>query len=148
MIRHIWSVYCSKGSVDQQTNAVSLFEVVEELQLRVTPDAVFPLVVPYQTLMVTFWAREDPEKGLWGRQRLRLIAPDGSELGEFTAKINLESASRSRNFARFEAMRLGGPGRHEWEVAWRADDADEWQIVAHVPVDLAVIYSDAASADS
>jgi hypothetical protein len=148
MIRHIWSVYCSKGSVDQQTNAVSLFEVIEEFQLQVPPGTSFPLAVPNQSLMVTYWAREDSSEGLWGQQRLRFLAPDGGELGQFAAKINLDAASRSRNFARFEAIRFGGPGRHEWEVAWRVSDSDDWKVVARIPVDVIVTFVELKGGDA
>jgi hypothetical protein len=142
MIRHIWSVLCSKGSVDQQTNAVSLFEVIEELQLRIAPDAEFPMVAPLPVLLVSYWSRVDREVPLQGEQRLRLISPGGEELGSFVGDIDLESAGRSRSFARFPGNRLGGAGRHEWEVAWRIKGEEDWNVAASIPFDLTVSYED------
>ena len=142
MIRHIWSVFCSKGSVDQQTNSVSLFEVIEELQIRVAPNVEFPIVSPFPVLMVSYWCRTDREVPIQGEQRLRLISAEGGELGSFVGDIDLESAGRSRSFARFGGLRLGGAGRHEWEVAWRVKGDEDWNVVASIPFDLTVSHQD------
>ena len=117
MIRHVWSVFCVGHAVDRRTNAVSLFEVIEGLNLEVAEDVEFPFTTPFHASLVTNWAREDPDAPVEGQQQIRLLSPEGDELGVFRGDINLEDTPRNRNFSEFLVIRISGTGRHEWEVS-------------------------------
>ena len=134
MIRHIWTVFCEKTAIDQESNAVSLFGVIEELHAELAEGTEFPLVAPLPAAVVSFWSREDLAVGTEAKQRLRFLSPEGEELGSFLADIDLESATRSRTVVRFNALRLAGPGWHEWEVSWRVSEEEPWAVVARVPL--------------
>ena len=138
MMRHVWSVLCSKTSIDRASNNVSLFEVLESIQLQ-TPNALtFPANIPFEATFITLWARQDPTQPLRAQMQVRLLAPDGNELGEFHANIDLETAPRSRQLTALRGLRISGNGNHDFEVSWRHTDAERWQVVARVPLEVSV----------
>jgi hypothetical protein len=140
MIRHVWSVLCSKSTIDRETNNISLIEVLEQLEVTVrsmgpTP----PPGVPLTAELVTLWAREDPSRPTSGRGRSRLLDPQDNELGAFEYEIDLDTAPRHRSQGRIQGLRLAGNGWYNWEVAFRLGDTDPWTIVSRVPVEISVV---------
>lgn len=140
MIRHIWSVLCSRTVIDQGTNQLSMFDILEEVQAETRKEIDFPVTVPFQVVLVSYWVRQDDKKPVKGEYRVRVIDPDGAKLGEFTGKINLKASGRSRTLTTFNALSFGGPGRHGWEVAYRVGKG-KWKDVTSIPVDFTVTVS-------
>ncbi len=138
MMRHVFTVPCSQVSVDQESNSLSMFETIDSLQVGLKSEPEYPFVVPLSGVLVNLWTREDPAVPVRGRQRLRLVGPSGEELGAFEVDIDLESSLRSRHLTRFDSIRFGGPGRHEWEVHFRTADDDDWTLATRIPFDLDV----------
>ena len=76
--------------------------------------------------------------------RVRVLAPDGTELGAFQASVDLETAPRSRHLTSVIGLRISGNGNHEFEVSWRHTEAEEWQVVASVPLEVSVTVGEQA----
>lgn len=138
MARHVWTVLCSKASVDQQTNNVSLFEVLEALQIKTSQAPTFPITTPFQGTIVTLWARSEIARGERGEMRVRLLAPDGTQLSEFINRTDLVRTPRTRNIAAITGLPIAGNGVHEFEVAWRSTEAEGWRVVGSVPLDISL----------
>jgi hypothetical protein len=136
MIRHIWSVLCSKASIDRQTNNVSLFEVLESVQFATDREVQFPANLPFTGTIVSLWARQDPNTPVAGQMRVRLLSPTGDELLNHPAVIELQGASRTRNLVNLNGIRIAGNGWHEFEISWRLTDDDLWHQVASLPLDF------------
>jgi len=74
-IEHIWSVLCSNSSVDIDTNSLSIFNVVEQLNIQSIPKVVSlhnnnsspkeagqeSSVIPVTFEIVSLFQRQDPE---------------------------------------------------------------------------------------
>ena len=64
-VEHIWTVLCKTTAIDQQTNNISLFNVVEELRIEVEthdrhaahPTLSKDLVIPAEMALVSLWKR-------------------------------------------------------------------------------------------
>jgi hypothetical protein len=138
MIRHVWSVLCTKSSIDSQTNNVSLFEVIEQIELRFVGSSELPKGAPIDLELVTLWARENPSTPAEGEMRLRLLSPTGKDLAAFTAKIDLKKAGRNRHQARMHGILLDGSGWYEWEVSCRVGEG-KWTRVASVPLEVQLV---------
>jgi len=136
MIRHIWSVLCSKAVVDRDSNNVSLFEVLEAVQITTGAALEFPANVPFDGTLVTLWAREQPNVPVTAEMRIRILGPADQDLGSFSATIGLQNNPRFRNVARMSGLRCGGSGVHQFEVSWRLNDTDTWHSVASIPIEL------------
>lgn len=89
MICHVWSVLCSKISVDRETNSISLFEILENVEFTTPTALTFPAKVPFEATLVNSWARQDPNGPVEGEMRVRLLAPSGDQLGTHCVSINL-----------------------------------------------------------
>jgi hypothetical protein len=140
MIQHIWTVPCRVTITDQDTNNVSLIEVVEEINLA--PAAVrFDPARPRLPLffdVVTLWARErsdDPEVGFG---RVLLFSPQGDLLIEQSTEIDLREKRRLRTFGRIIEFPTRGPGVYHFRVERRAGDGEEWQLAAMIPLDVTI----------
>ena len=138
MIRHVWSVLCSKASVDRHSNNVSLFEVIESLQFTTAAPFNFPVNLPFEGTLVTLWARQRRDQPVTGEMRVRLLAPNGDQLGTFTLEVDLVRTVQNRVFSSISGLRIGGEGVHELEVAWRADARADWHVATSLPFEIAV----------
>ncbi len=82
MIRHVWSVLCTKSSIDSDTNNISLFEILEQIQVSQFPepagDAI--TVVPMPVELVSLWTREPVGEPQQGECRLTMYSPRGKSL--------------------------------------------------------------------
>jgi hypothetical protein len=138
MIRHVWTVFCSRALTDKETNNVSLIDVVERLAVEVPSDAPPQFGINTTAVLVTLWARSQPREGTRGKSRTRLLAPNGSEIwASEDQDIDLTKTSRLRVHAKVNVFPMQGSGWYEIEVA-RELVGGEWETVGRVPVELAV----------
>jgi|GEM_PF-4752138 len=56
MARHMWTIMCSKSSIDRQTNNLSLFDIIEKIDVAVVAQ-VDQIIVPIPFHLVTMWVR-------------------------------------------------------------------------------------------
>lgn len=137
MSRHIYSLLCSKLSIDQKTNTISIFEVLERLEFTLGGTKVIPEGVPFTATFLSMWARSDqltPEKH---KQRLRLLSPNGKDLGTFEMEVDLTEFPRARTFAEVHGLKLDGQGWYEWQLEAQ-QELGQWIEVARFPLEVAV----------
>lgn len=137
-MRHIWSVVCSKASIDRETNNISLFEVLESVQMQITGPFQYPGSVPLEATFVTLWARDNSAEPISAQSQIRILAPDRSVLGTIASAVDLQSNPRTRQITQLKGFPIVGSGPYEFEVAWRANDADGWHVVSRVPFEVSV----------
>jgi hypothetical protein len=140
MIQHIWTVPCRVGIVDQNTNNVSLIDVLEEITVSELPmqPGVIPAQMPSILDVVSLWGRENPDQPEAGWGRLSLISPQGESLVQQPGEVDLRQFRRVRAFNKFIGLPLRGPGRYYFHVERRPDEAAEWELVARVPLDITI----------
>lgn len=135
MIEHVWTVLCTRVLIDRASNNATLVEVIERLAGPATDDSE-PGLIAIPMDLITLWTRSDLEKGERGRARMRLLAPDGSQLGgSVPYDVDLTAGHRLRNTTRLGALPFKGAGYHRFVI--ELEDADgKWQPVARVPLDV------------
>lgn len=140
MVQNVWTVASSSSSVDQQTNTVSLFSVVEALQLEIgVPEGaegpVYP--VPFSLHIVSLWTREtnEPEQA---DARVRLILPNGDAAIEAGLPLDFQGNRRLRTIARLASFPLDSrtPGVADYWVETDLRDGDEWRAVSRIPIEV------------
>jgi len=139
MINHIWTVLCTRSSTDRETNNISLFDVIEQLNVlgpmpEVTANVALP--IPYE--VVTLWARAQPTEAEESAARLILIAPNNAEIHTQPFSVNLTQKSRMRTQLRSVGFPLRGPGRYIFKLEIQRANGN-WEPVAHIPVEVASI---------
>lgn len=138
MIRHVWSVLCSKAVIDRTSNNVSLFEVLEAVQFTTNVELKFPANVQFEGTIVTLWTKKSTNTPVTAQMRSRLLSPTGEELASLPQVINLQTATRTRILTVLKGLCIAGNGTHEFEISWRLTDSDPWVPVASLPLELTI----------
>src|SRR6266478_6758315 len=136
MIDHVWSVVCSRSATDRETNNVSLFEVIEQLNvLGPLPDPVARVALPIPFEIISLWSRAEPGEAEESRGGVRLLAPNSTVLFAQEFPINLMENPRMRTQMRSVAFPVLGAGRYTINVEIQRA-AENWEPVARIPVQL------------
>jgi len=139
LIAHIWTVLCSGTAIDSETNNISLFGVMEQLQLFGARRPVQGTVlVPTPMELVSLWERADWTVPARGTARIVVEFPDGHQNDPFDMDIDLSNATRHRGRVRFPAIPFRAPGVMRFVVSFRLEGRDEWTRVARVPLQVEV----------
>lgn len=135
MAKHIWSVLCSKGALDTQTNQISLLDVLEQASatLPAEPTSEESLHLPCQ--LIGLWARADPAKPEKAQCAVHLDLPDGTATDRAVMDIDLSTTTRFRSTFRMEGIPLQN-GSLEFVVEHRPSADSDWAEVARIPMEL------------
>src|SRR5262249_55181536 len=132
MIRHVYSVLCTRMITDRDTNNVSLIEIVERLAGPADPEPAQGLIA-IQLDFVSMWARSNPDEPTRGRARLKYLSPDNNSMADpIVYPVDLSDLIRVRNLTRFGAIPLRGGGTYHFVVEFERED--RWEEVARYPL--------------
>lgn len=134
-MKHIWSVLCAHAIVEQETNTVSLMNVIEQITVQFnepavpTPGPTHMLPIPLQ--LVTLWQR-DPGKTAGARFKVFLRTPrDPQPQGHAEGTIDAGSNPRARITTKVPGIPWLGEGIYAFVV--QLFKKREWTTVAEVP---------------
>jgi len=137
MIRHIWSVLCSQSVIDKDTNNISLFSVLEQLNVAGPPPSKeSPGLIPISLEVVSFWERIPNDQPSRGRSSLLIVAPSGETIQRQVSDVDLTVYQRSRVRGKLNGLPVAATGRYEFRVQLRQDDSEEWEDVAALPLHI------------
>ncbi len=108
-MRHIWTVLCQKSIIDQESNNISMIDVVEQLSVMTektgekpsqTSDdlalGATPAVIPFRLEVVTLWTRDSIDLAESQLSRMKIVSPSGKELFSAERSVDLTKHVRSR----------------------------------------------------
>jgi len=137
MIRHVWTVACIHAVVDQESNLLSLLDVIEQITIPGTP-------APNKAIGITLdltslWVREDPDVPEQGHARVRFVSPSGNELKSIQTNVDLSEHERLRSRGRFVGLPAPEAGRFTFRVDLANEGTEEWNEVALIPIRIVFI---------
>ena len=137
MIKHIWTVICRKSTVDQESNNISLIEVVEQVTIsgKQKSDST-EILVPMDFEIISLWSRDCDGVSVRGTAKIILINPNNEEITIKEIDIDLTVYKRLRTRIKFATFGVKYPGRHEFKVFLKNNS--EWNEVANIPVQIDV----------
>ncbi|MEP6635736.1 MAG: hypothetical protein ABJB97_03355 [Acidobacteriota bacterium] len=146
MIRHVWSVLCSRMIVDATSNNATLIDVIESIQIALTepePGSTPPaptdrVTLPLQATFVTLWSRADLDVPVAGTQRIRLLSHRGTAMVSVESPIELEIGRRFRHLGSINGLPTEGSGTCEIEVSWKVLPDDQWNVAARIPIEVTI----------
>jgi hypothetical protein len=120
----------------QETNNVSLINVIEQLNIAQQPEENCKLVFP--GVLVSFWVRADPSIPTKGNMRLSLRLPDGNieRVREGTIQLDLTEHNRLRSFIGQFSISIPQEGRYTFVVELQMNAEEEWKTMAEIPLDI------------
>ena len=151
-IEHIWSVLCSNSSVDIDTNSLSIFNVVEQLNIQSIPKVVSlhnnnsspkeagqeSSVIPVTFEIVSLFQRQDPEADkLLNDAILALIDPRGKILKENNFQIVFPKGSKRLRFR----TKLGGMPitiSGEYRFILKVKTGKDFHEMSRLPLDVKI----------
>ena len=137
-MRHIFTILCSKVSIDRQSNNASLFDIIERIELEVPAGTQRPITFGFSGDLVTLWGRNDFNIPGSGYARTRLLSPDNQVLAEFFNEVELQSAPRNRLMGHLNGLKVQGTGWHHFQVSQRDSPDADWEIVHEYPLEIIV----------
>ena len=134
MIEHVWSVLCRKVSIDRETNNVSLFDVLEQVQLYQWSGEFSAIAGPFE--LASLWYRSDiPSRA---EARVTLRGPSNRLLTDLTQEIDLREFRRVRARYVIANIPIEGPGTYRFVVECKQQNAEVWSEVASLPLEVVV----------
>ena len=142
-VKVLWALLCQNASVDQQTNAVSLFNVIEELTLSPAPlntakkpSSTETMDFPAKTQVNTKYSlvvMTERESGMnrdsQVMMRLSITDPAGEKLfsHEFPAQFGFTDKVRARAIINFENMVVTKTGRYTYTISTKSAGEKDFQ---------------------
>jgi len=129
---HVWSVLCLKASIDRETNNISLFDVVEQIQVLPQRES-GGVVGPFE--LVSLWTRSVgvPERG---EVRVSIRGPSEHLYAQEMQEIDLREFRRMRARFRVAGIAIEGPGTYHFSVEVRPANSESWTEVAKIPLEV------------
>lgn len=143
----IWAVLCERVVIDRETNNLSLFNVVEEVQVpaqqpRSVAEALDESVIPTSYELVVLWGRSElelPEKGFG---RVRILLPGDKDFLTQEYEVDLTTFLRLRSRLRLPGLPAGGEGVYLFKVDGKSS-GQEWTEMFELPLRVVLQPGDA-----
>lgn len=142
-MNHIWTVLCQKSSIDYESNLLSMFNCVEELNLSIDNTKVVEknLVIPAEFQLVSFWTVENPNQDNVLEIRGELLDPNGKILNQFENRFEIKrDVLRFRNRTNIQGLPVTEAGRYVFRIMQRKAGQDSFVTVADLPLDVKISY--------
>lgn len=151
-IEHLWSILSASSSVDQQTNSLSIFNVVEEINITIPPTEKInnsnetvlsqTLSVPLNLTITSFWQRNDDEKDredISVDARVEFIDPEGKVIHQNPIVLNFKKEfKRLRTITIINAINFTDKGQYRFSIKAFADKKGIFEEVSSIPVDIKI----------
>lgn len=152
MAEHVWTVLCRRGTIDTDSNILTLIEVIERIiyfsrKSALPSQAEEAVYTRVQAEVISYWVRSNPERSESATVRLQHLAPDGSILTDMEFPVDLVEKRGQRLKLRFEAFPINrGEGIHH--VVLQLKRGKKWIRVARIPVILEIVLTDDSASES
>ncbi len=140
MAIHVWTILCSKSSLDRESNNISLFDVTEQINIHysgVLPP--IPITLQRELELVSLWMRSEMAISERPAARVTISGPNNLRIQGPEVAVDLESAARSRSILKLGGIPVGGDGNHFLVMELRNAAGEQWQEVARIPLEVRFI---------
>ena len=136
MARLVWMVLCSKTTIDQRSNNISLLEVIEQLNVEKGPPDQ-DITVPVSWELAILSTRTDPRSPEQQVGRVTIQMPSGRSVEVAQIEIKMTGDHRRiRNTIQSNALPLHGPGIYEFVLEYKEPTGPEWREVGRFPLEI------------
>lgn len=143
-MKHIWTVLCQKSSIDVETNQLSLFNCLEEINLTLENTEALNnnLVIPVEFQLVSYWSREQADTEVNLTAVGELVDASGKMINSFNNSLVVKQGIlRFRNRTNIQGLAITGPGRYYFRL-YQIDKMRgvAKELVAELPLDVKINY--------
>jgi hypothetical protein len=135
MARHVWTVLCRKASIDANSGATSLFEVLEGIRLnQLVMKGVKRAVVPVQMQLVVTCVRSAADVSETVRGRSILVLPSGTKAMGNSFDIDLSDSFGSQSVLDITGIPIDKSGIYEFLIEIEDQEKGKWHTVSRTPL--------------
>ncbi|MFH0891632.1 MAG: hypothetical protein V1867_02525 [Candidatus Falkowbacteria bacterium] len=140
-MKHVWSIICNRCITDQETNSISLIDVIEEFNIRIDKKRFKnegKVMIPSNFNITHLILKDENMEVERGSILIEFFDPSGKKhKNELIQKIEI-GKSHKRIRARFliGAMSFKEPGRYIFSVKMKGEKDKKYKKVAELPLDV------------
>ena len=140
-INHHWTILCGSSSVDQQTNNISLFNIIEQLSLNIKrenwekalKEKKEGFLARTQFEIVTLWEKGDLEDETSAEVEVRLVDPKGNVLHKQPYQLSFaKQVKRHRQRLTWTGMKLTQAGVYTFSINIKYPNTTQFEEVGTV----------------
>lgn len=146
-----WALLCKSASIDQQSNQVSLFNILEELTLNKSPlgnsivkkSSSFPekTQIPGEFSLVVQLERttRSGSPGFQPEMEIKIMDPNDEIIATHSLPLRFdEGKNRLRAIVRFNAFIVKTPGTYNYVISIRSSKLEVFEEKARVPIEVKI----------
>lgn len=140
-IVHVWSILCGSSSIDQQTKSLSLFNILEQLEVSISkkPKTNEAISIPMQYQLVSLLKKGTNDEAVKGEQRIKIVDPNDADIGNFIKEFEISPKhKRVRIAVSIRGFKITSPGVYLFKVGIREDGQNEFSEVAEIPLEVSI----------
>ncbi|OGE88206.1 MAG: hypothetical protein A2760_02705 [Candidatus Doudnabacteria bacterium RIFCSPHIGHO2_01_FULL_50_67] len=141
-LQHIWTILCSSSSIDQSTNNISLYNIIEQIAVKKPPmdnPGPTPSAVNIQVELITLWKKMLEGTSVEGEQKVDFIDPEDTVLHSHTSKIFIpEKLRRLRSRNKISGLKFTIDGEYAFRVSVREGVEQEFRVVFELPLQVLI----------
>lgn len=138
MPRLEWSMLAHGFSIDRSTNALSIFNIIEDIAIpaNITEAEAgqhVPIGPPF--VLLQLWSRSEPAEEALAEARVSIVAPNGAEMGGGAFIIDLKAAARARTVVGMPFLPYVGLGTYQLVTDIRVGES--WKRISTMALSVA-----------
>jgi hypothetical protein len=136
MISCVWAILCEQSIINQETDSISLIEVIEEIVVPPPSGDETPFVL-FNFSLVIYWKTQE----LFGEEneprfRLRVVSPSKEVLLEGERNIDFLERPKTFTILRFTGFPVPESGLYEFQIQLPNYDEVTWENVQSVTLQV------------
>ncbi len=140
-ISFAWAMLCQSSSVDANNNNLSLFNLIEEITVGITPDPTQKLPeivnVPFPFHLVTLWKRNIENLNPTADVEVKLFDPKNKELQKIEYKLVFPDGKKNlRSIIQSPVFSVTDTGGYVFKISMKESGESAFTEVAEVPVNV------------
>ena len=139
MIKHIWSVLCEDSTIDQETNKLSIRNIIETIEVRSNAPKPFPdkIIVPINFEIVSYLTRSDSNDEERIPFKAELLNAEMDKISEFQTKIVFpKNSNKLRSRAKVNGILIRGEGKYVFMIYLEIEKDKKPELVAELPLEI------------
>lgn len=144
MIKHIWTVLCRKSVIDNESNNLSLYDILEQLSISVKPEKetvkkTVKINLPLEYEVVSLWVKQSSKDGFNGEIKLEIINPEGSVVKTFEQPFIIQdNKNRLRSRIRINGFVVDGSGVYLFRISYKEKQEKNFTQISEVPLEVSL----------
>lgn len=144
-IKHLWSILCQSSSIDAQSNILSLFNVVEQIVVDLTPEITDsnagkerPVAVAFRFEIVSLWQKIG-EANKNNTVEIEFLDPMGISLMKTDYSLQIpQDKKRIRHSMKVNGLKVTIDGEYTFKIRIKESDQKEFYEVAELSLDVII----------